>query len=410
MDFNDSPEEAVYRTAARAWLSEHAPPGLRERRVREIETREGLGAARRWQTQKAEAGYACITWPAEWGGPAGSPIESVIFAEEEAKVAPPDNPFRIGLTMSVPTVLHFGRAPAIERFAARAMRGDDVWCQLFSEPAGGSDLAAARTTAEPAPDESGDWIVNGQKVWTTGAHLADFGLLLCRTDRAALKHQGLTMFWIDLKAPGVTIRPIHEMDGSAGFNEVFLDEVRLSDAQRLGPVGAGWKAAIHALMNERLAADQSGMGWRDFLELAQRVETSPGQAAITDRAVREQLADYFVALEGLRHTRNRSLTALSRGQTPGPENSIIKLVRARQMLEMANAAVDMLGPYGVIDDEQFSGETQIIHGSLFWAPGLRIAGGTDEVLRNIIAERVLGLPGDVRVDKDVPFREIPSGR
>jgi len=218
------------------------------------------------------------------------------------------------------------------------------------------------------------------------------------------------MFWVRMKAPGVTVRPIHEMDGSAGFNEVFFDDVRLSDAQRVGPVGGGWKAAIHALMNERLVADQSGMGWQDFLALARSIDVAPRTPAIDDRAIRAKLADWYVLQEGLRHTRNRSLTALSRGQTPGPENSIIKLVRAGQMLDMANAAVELLGPFGAIDDPDVSKATQVAHGSLFWAPGLRIAGGTDEVLRNIIAERVLGLPGEVRLDKDVPFNEIPTGR
>jgi alkylation response protein AidB-like acyl-CoA dehydrogenase len=409
MDFDDTPEEAQYRQTARTWLEVNAPKGLPIGRVREVATASGLAAAKEWQAKKAEAGYACITWPKDWGGPGGSAMHSVIYTQEEARHAVPGNPFHIGLDMCVPTVMAHVDAATRELVGRPAMRGDTIWCQLFSEPAGGSDLGAVRTRAERSRDDHADWVLNGQKVWATAAHISDCGLILCRTNVDVPKHQGLTMFWLDMKAPGVDIRPIHEMDGSFGFNEVFLEDVRVPDAQRLGAVDGGWKVALFTLMNERLQANQSGAGWLDFLRLSQQTIGLNGRSAIKDQALREQLADWYVQQEGLRHTRNRTITALSKGQSPGPENSIIKLIRASQLQDMSHKAIEILEQYGIIDDPQTSGNP-IFHSSFMWAPGLRIAGGTDEILRNIIAERVLGLPREPRADSDMPFRDLPKGR
>jgi len=411
MDFDDTPEEAAYRAKARAWLDVNAPMGVQQRRAREVETAETLVVAKAWQARKAEAGYACIPWSSDWGGPGGTPIQSVIFAQEEAKHSIPGNPFAIGLGMCVPTVATFADDAARKRFVGPAMRGDEIWCQLFSEPAGGSDVAAVRTRAERAPDGSGDWIVNGQKVWTTGAQFSDFGIVLCRTDPDAPKHKGMTMFWLDMKSPGVEVRPIHQMAGAAGFNEVFFTDVRIPDAQRLGPIGDGWKVSLFTLMNERMAiGGESGAGWADFMDLARQTPGLKGTSALADQAVREKLADWYVKSEGLKHTRNRTITALSRGQTPGPENSIGKLVSATMMQDLAHAAVEMLDEYGIVADGAATGANPIFHNSLMGAPGMRIAGGTDEILRNIVAERVLGLPGDIRLDKGVAFKDIPTGR
>jgi len=408
MDFNDTAPEAEYRTKAREWLSKNAPSGVPHRRVREQETADSLVAARAWQATKAEAGYACITWPEEWGGPGGTAIQKVIFEQEESRYPTPGNPFHIGLNFTIATVLKFGEKAVRERFAWPAMRGDEIWCQLFSEPSGGSDLAAVRTRA--IRSDGDEWLLNGQKIWTTGAQLADFGMILCRTNPNVPKHKGLTMFWVDMKSPGIDIRPIHEMDGSASFNEVFFTDVSIPDSQRLGGIGEGWKLALYTLMNERLGSDQSGAGWQDFIDLARRTPWKDGQSALKNPAIRERLADWYVQLEGLKHTRNRAITALSRGEMPGPENSIIKLVRANQMLDMANTAIEMMGEYGLVDEPGVDAVAEIIHSSLMWAPGLRIAGGTDEILHNIIAERALGMPGDFRADKDVAFKDIPSGR
>ncbi|MDF2900929.1 MAG: dehydrogenase family protein [Phenylobacterium sp.] len=409
MDFNDTPEEAAYRKQVRDWLDANAP------KVREGDDPEGGGdsmaASKAWQAKKAAAGYACITWPKEWGGQGGTPVQSVIFGQEEAKHPIPPNPFQIGLGMCVPTVMTFADDETKKRFGGPAIRGEEIWSQLFSEPSGGSDVAAARTKAVRAPDGSGDWLISGQKVWTTGAQFSDYGIVIVRTNPDVPKHKGLTMFWLDMKDPGVEVKPIHQMSGGSGFNEVFFTNVRVKDSQRLGAEGEGWKVSLVTLMNERLAVGgATGAGWSQFLEAARNTPSMDGGSALQDQSVREKLADWYVQAEGLKHTRNRTMTALSRGQTPGPESSIGKIISAVQMQELANTAVEMLDQYGIISDGDLAPQDAAFHWSLMFAPGLRIAGGTDEILRNIIAERVLGLPGDIRVDKDVPFKDMPTGR
>jgi alkylation response protein AidB-like acyl-CoA dehydrogenase len=367
-----------------------------------------MAAARAWQRQKAEAGFACITWPKAWGGAGGAPWQAVIFHQEEAKFQVPGNPFAIGLGMCVPTILTCGNEADKARFAGPAALGEEIWCQLFSEPSGGSDAAAARTRA--VRDGEG-WVINGQKVWTSGAHYSDFGLLLARTDPDVPKHKGLTMFWIDMRAPGVEVRPIHQMSGASNFNEVYFTDLRIKDSQRVGEVGDGWKVAIITLMNERLSVGggAGGSSHVRVLKLASDMATLAGPAT-KDAALREKIADWFVQAEGLKYTTFRTQTALSRGQTPGPENSIAKLVSATLMQDMAAAALDLEDQFGVLSDPAHAPLGGAFQAMLLSAPGLRIAGGTDEILRNIIAERVLGLPADVRLDKDVAFKDIPSGR
>jgi alkylation response protein AidB-like acyl-CoA dehydrogenase len=410
MDFNDSPDEAAYRTQVRQWLDANAPKTV-ETIDDALEGGGSMAASKAWQAKKAQAGYAQITWPKEWGGPGGTPIQQVIFNQEEAKHPVPPNPFQIGLGMCVPTVMAFADEDTKKRFVGPALRGEEIWCQLFSEPSGGSDVAAARTKAVRADDGSGDWIISGQKVWTTGAQFSDFGIVICRTDPEAPKHRGLTMFWVDMHDPAIEVRPIHQMSGGSGFNEVFFNGVRVADSQRLGAVNDGWRVSLVTLMNERLAVGRpSGAGWDLLMEAARRVNGLDGRPAIKDQALREKVADWYVATEGLKHTRNRTLTALSRGETPGPESSIGKVVSAVQMQELANTAVEMLDQYGVIADADLAPLHAAFHMSLLSAPGLRIAGGTDEILKNIIAERVLGLPQDIRVDKDVAFKDLPTGR
>ena len=407
MDFKDTPDEAAYRQQVRTWLEANAPKrsGPQESA---LEDPVSMDAAKAWQRKKAEAGYACITWPKAWGGGGGKAWQSVIFGQEESKFATPGNPFTIGLGMCVPTILTVGNEADKERFARPAVLGEEIWCQLFSEPSGGSDAAAARTRAIRNGDE---WTINGQKVWTSGAHFSDFGLLLTRTDPDVPKHKGMTMFWIDMRAPGVEVRPIHQMSGASNFNEVYFTDLKINDAQRVGEVDEGWKVAMVTLMNERLSVGGggSGSGHGRVLKLASDIATLAGPA-IKDSGLREKIADWFVQAEGLKYTTYRTMTALSRGQTPGPENSIAKVVSASVMQDMANAALELEDEYGIINDPAYAPLAAAFQTSLMAAPGLRIAGGTDEILRNIIAERVLGLPPDIRLDKDVAFKDIPSGR
>ncbi len=411
MDFTDSPEEAAYRTKARAWLEANAPKKPSTATVIGEEgalDREDMARAKAWQAKKAEGGYAQITWPKEWGGGGGTPIDSVIFGQEEAKVgASGGGYFQIGLGMCVPTVMAFADDATKQRFVGPALRGEEIWCQLFSEPGGGSDVAAASTRAIRDGD---DWVINGQKVWTSGAHYADFGIVLVRTNPDAPKHKGLTMFWIDMKSPGIEVKPIHQMSGGSNFNEVYFTDVRVPDSQRLGAIDDGWKVSLVTLMNERLAVGGgAGLEYSTIMKLARSLQTSTG-SALSDQAFRQKLADWYVQSEGLKFTRFRTMTALSRGQTPGPESSIGKIIAAGQLQDLANSAVEMEDQFGIIDDPAMAPLAAAFQSGLLSAPGLRIAGGTDEILKNIIAERVLGLPGDIRVDKDVPFKDMPRGR
>ncbi|WP_066777913.1 acyl-CoA dehydrogenase family protein [Sphingomonas sp. CCH5-D11] len=397
MDFNDSPEEAEYRTTARAWLEKNSAEH------KTMNHADDMAAGKAWQKRKAEAGYAQITWPKEWGGAGGTPIQSVIFGQEEAKFPVQYGYFTIGLGMCVPTVMAFANDETKKRFVGPALRGEEIWSQLFSEPAGGSDVAAIRARAVRDGD---DWVVNGQKVWTSGAHYSDYGIVLVRTNPDVPKHKGLTMFWLDLKSPGVEIRPIHQMSGGSNFNEVYFTDVRIPDSQRLGAVDDGWKVALVTLMNERLAVGgASGASPKEILALAKDLDAADGPL-VKDSAFRQRLADWYVQSEGLKNTRMRTMTALSRGQTPGPESSIGKIIAANVLQDLGNAAVEAEDQYGIINDPALLPLKGLFQASVMSAPGLRIAGGTDEILKNIIAERVLGLPGEIRTDKDAAFKDL----
>ena len=402
MDFADSIDEAAFRSRVRAWLDGNAPA-----RAHTSELDQEIAAAKVWQARKAEAGYACITWPSEWGGGGGTQMDQVIFSQEEARHNLEYPFFSIGLGMCVPTVMAFADDATKSRFVGPAVRGDEIWCQLFSEPSAGSDVAASRTRAVRAEDGAGDWIINGQKVWTSGAHYSDFGIVLVRTDPDVPKHKGLTMFWIDMRAPGIEIRPIHQSSGESDFNEVYFSGLRVKDSQRLGEVGKGWNVALVTLMNERLAVGGgAGPNWPELLALGRELPGPTGEgSALEDGGFRQKLADWYVMAEGLKLTRFRSLTALSRGETPGPEASIGKVVSAGQSQAIASEAMDWLDQSGIVDDPR----TDAFRRNWWWGGALRIAGGTDEILKNIIAERVLGLPLDIRVDRDVAFKDMPTG-
>jgi alkylation response protein AidB-like acyl-CoA dehydrogenase len=413
MDFNDTPEEAAFRGEVRRFLDAEAPtkrasaPVPSRRLLGDPDWREAVKRAKQWQAKKADAGFAAITWAKQWGGREGSPIEQIIYNQEEAHYVVPKGAFEIGLGMCIPTLMAYGTPAQLERYVRPAVRGEEIWCQLFSEPAAGSDLAGLRTRAER---DGEDWIINGQKIWTSGAHFADLGILITRTDPHVPKHRGLTMFFIDMHAPGIEVRRIKQISGTSNFNEVFFTDLRVPDHQRLGEVGAGWKVALTTLMNERLAVgDAPGPDFDDIFALARTLPID-GTPAIRNSAVRDKLADWYVKTQGLAYTKFRTMTALSRGQVPGPEASITKLVSATKLQEIAAYAIDLIGSSGAVMDPQFAPMEALFQEALLYAPALRIAGGSDEILRNIIAERVLGLPGDVRVDKDAPFSAVRSGR
>ena len=332
-------------------------------------------------------------------------MEQVIWSQEESSVRIPLSVFAIGQGMAAPTMMSWATEEQKRRHLPPLASGEHIWCQLFSEPASGSDLAALRTKAEKDGDE---WVVNGQKIWTSGAQYSDYAILVVRTDPEVPKHKGLTYFFVDMKSPGIEIKPIRQISGESNFNEVYFTDVRIPDAQRLGAVGQGWQVAITTLMNERAAiGGGGGLGFRQVFELAQRVEID-GRPAIQDRSVRARLADWYVQESGLRFTGYRSMSALSRGDIPGPENSIGKYVGASKTQEMASFAIDLLEMSGVVSDPELSWRSGMVQGAFMGAPGMRIAGGTDEIMLNILAERVLGMPQDVRVDKGIPFSQVPT--
>ena len=401
MDFNDTPEEARFRQEASSWLAENAPTDDAFRALSPLEQ------AKVWQKRKYDAGWACIGWAPEFGGRGASAIEEVIWRQEESQYDLPANFFLIGQGMIGPTLMAWASDEDKARFLPPLASGEEVWCQLFSEPAGGSDLAALRTRAERDGD---DWVINGQKIWTSGAHYSDYGVIVVRTDPTVPKHKGLSYFYVDMKAPGVEIKPIKQLTGDSDFNEVYFTDVRVSDSQRLGEVGQGWQVSLTTLMNERAAIGGS-FGQMDVslaMSVAEEVEIN-GRPALEDAAVRARIANWYVQEAGLKYTGYRSLTALSRGALPGPENSIGKLVGAPKMQAMSSYLMDLLGASGAIADESLAAKAGIIQRAYMGAPGLRIAGGTDEIMANIIAERVLGLPQEPRLDKGIPFNEVPTG-
>ena len=408
MDFNDSPEEAEFRARTREFLDKtvaRRKPGEVAGYRRGQDAPDAIASARAYQRAKFDHGFAGISWPKEWGGQGGSQIQQVIFNEEEAQYKTLAGIFTIGLGMCMPTICTWGTPEQRDRYAPAALKADELWCQLFSEPAGGSDLAALRTRAVRDGD---DWVINGQKIWTSGAHYCDWGIIVTRTNPDVPKHEGLTFFFLDMRTPGIEIRPIRQMSGSSHFNEVYFTDVRIPDSQRLGPVGAGWRVAITTLMNERYAAGENpGPDFEELLEVARIVDLEDGPA-IDNPAVKEKLAEFYVRSQGLRYTKFRAMTSLSRGQTPGPESSIGKLVSASKLQDIAAYGLDLLGMGGAEmgPDMPLAG---LFEEALLYAPAMRIAGGTDEILRNIIAERVLGLPADMRADKGMPFRDVPTG-
>jgi len=411
VDFNDTPEEAAYRTKARAWLSKNAEPidpnepaadPLAER-----EDEKTIQAAKAWQAKKFDEGWACITWPKEYGGQGGTTMQNVIFNQEQARFKTPPNIYTIGHGMLGPTIMTHGTPEQKAKYVKRMARGEEIWCQLFSEPAAGSDLAGLRSSALRDGD---DWVINGQKIWSTGAHFSKWGMIVVRTDPNAAKHAGLTYFIIDMESKGIEIRPIKQINGGSGFNEVFFTDARVPDANRLGAVGDGWRVALTTLMNERVAigAGSAAGGFKNLLKLARDTRRN-GRPALQDSAVRQRLADFWVKQQGLKYTGFRTLSALSQGKTPGPEGSIGKAVGAPMAQELAAFAVELQGPLGATRDHAYSVHEALWQNNWLGVPGMRVAGGTDEILKNIIAERVLRLPPEIRLDKDLPFRDIPTG-
>ena len=356
-----------------------------------------LERAKRWQATKFDAGFARITWEPEFGGRNGTTMQQIIFGQEEAKFPLPTEAFIIGLGMIAPTLRAVGTDEQKQRYLTKLLRGDEIWCQLFSEPGAGSDVASLSMTATRDGDE---WIINGQKVWTSGAQYSDFGEIICRTAPDAEKHKGITAFIVDMKAPGITIKPLKQMNGGATFNEVFFDDVRVPHENVLGDVNEGWTVAITTLMNERVAIGSGGGGGgrasvNDVIDLAQRTRRQHRRprAPAARRPLHED-ADPEVPLDA--HA-DRGVA----GQDPrtrGLDRQAVR--RAHHDRSSASSRCRSAGADAV------AGDTRLAQ-TLLMAPASHIAGGSDEVMKNIIGERVLGLPGEPRPDKGVAWKDVP---
>ena len=394
----------AYRQRAKAWLETQVAEFGAAARIGLSED-EDLALGRRWQATKYAAGYSGITWAKENGGQGLSPLEQLAYEQEEIKHGFPNAYFGISLGMPVPIMLRYGPPGWKVERAKAALRGDEIWCQLFSEPAAGSDLAGLRTRAVKDGD---DWIINGQKLWTSYAHLSDYAVIVVRTDPTVLKHRGLTYFWLDMKAPGVTVRRVRLAGGDAHVNEVFFDDVRISDAQRMGPVGGGFGVALETLVIERYSAtDPAGFGppLGLFIDLAKEMEVG-GKPAVEDGRIRKEIARNYAMRSALESINRRAQLSIEAGMEPGPEGALHKLVSVRSRQKLSEFAIDLQGNAGLAWDEQ---ATVKANWTASWmnAPTGRIAGGADEMLLNTIAERILGLPQDYRPDKSVPFDQIP---
>jgi alkylation response protein AidB-like acyl-CoA dehydrogenase len=379
VDLRDSPGEAAFRSEVRAWIEENLPDELRESRggARRFEDQ-----GREWSRSLGEAGYAGLTWPQEYGG-AGAPYtHQAILLEELARAEAPQHIGVIGLGMAGPTIIAHGTEAQKRRYLARILSADEIWCQGFSEPGAGSDLAAVRTSARPDGDR---FVVNGQKVWSSFAHIADHCLLLTRSDPDAPRHDGLTYLLVDMHAPGVEVRPLRQITGEAEFNEIFLTDVEVPRENVLGEVGEGWSVAMTTLLHER---GTLGFALTGALEVAVRkLLALARERGVDDPLLRDRLAREWIDLQALRLTNYRALTELVRTGVPGPAGSVSKLQWSEANQRLTKLALELLG----------SG-AQVADGDGYWqflqlrSRGNTIEAGTSEVLRSIIAERVLGLP------------------
>lgn len=405
MDFNDTPEESSFRVEARAWLAANAPAFELPKGVA-IDDAEEVRLGRAWLGRKTESRYGSILLPEKYGGRGGTIMEAVVFAEEENRYRLPRGAYvGIGTGMAIPTIIKHGSPEQIERFVGPTLRGEITWCQLFSEPAAGSDLAGLRTRAI-ADETTNEWVVNGQKVWSSWAHLTDWGVLIARTDPSVPKHKGLTFFVIDMRSPGIEVRPIRQISGLKDFNETFLTDVRIPDADRIGAVGEGWACAMTLLTGERLGQGGEGKerGIADLIRHAAQTPRGHG-TALDSSATRLALASAYAEEQAEKHFQARLRTMVSRGENPGATASIVKLAYTNRYQKLSGLAMEMGEMSGLAHqpDDKFTPELWYDY---IWSTALRIAGGADEVLRNQISERVLGMPGEMRTDKNVPFDKL----
>jgi alkylation response protein AidB-like acyl-CoA dehydrogenase len=394
MDLTLTPEQEAFRAEVRAWLGANLPPEWAARPVTDVPRAEMYGFGRMWQRKLHDARLVGLTWPKEYGGRGLTWMEELIFHEEMVLHRAPPLLNILGVGMAGPTIIAYGTEAQKRRYLEKILTCEEIWCQGYSEPNAGSDLAVLETRAERDGD---DYVVNGQKVWTSLAHIADWMMLLARTDPAAPKHKGITYFLLDMHAPGVSVRPLRQLTGDAEFNEVFLENVRVPAADVLGEVNQGWAVGITTLMYERLAL---GFGLQarfqiavdSVLGLAKRTPRNGGTAA-QDPVLRQRLAQLVIDNAVFKYTGARAVTRLVKGEGPGPEASVGKIWWCERHQALQALAQEILGPYAQLGrGSPWAVDQGIWQYSFLRSRANSIEGGTTEIQRNIVAERVLGLP------------------
>jgi alkylation response protein AidB-like acyl-CoA dehydrogenase len=399
-------ESVNFQERVRSFLVSHAVD--RGASVDEMEVPDdGLSAvdrAKAFQKAKFDAGLAGLTWPTEYGGQGLDGSFQTLYNDEASSFVTPDFIFTIGFGMCLPTVMTHGTEEIKQRYVPVGLQGAEIWCQLFSEPSAGSDVAGLQSRAILDGDE---WILSGQKVWTTQAQFCDFGIVLARTNPDVPKHKGLSMFIVDMRAPGVTIRPLRQMNGGSSFNEVFFDDVRIPASHILGDPGEGWRVALTTLMNERVAigAGRSTEDGDHMAPLQLQLDLATSRNLRGDPLVRQELVDLYIRYRVLDLIGLRIRSTVARGGIPGPEGSVAKLLAALLSRRSSDVAAFIAGmeasAWTSTDDAGYRAAQSVLT-----APASAIAGGTSEVMRNILGERVLGLPKEPSVDRDVAFNKI----
>src|SRR5580693_3149337 len=394
-----------FRARARAWLDANAPRRGADEEA-EAETRGQaavIAEQKAFQAKLYDAGFAGVTWPKEYGGQGLTSAEQIVWSQESRDYDLPTGVFFIGLSMPGNTILEVGSEAQKKRFLPRMLRGEEIWCQLFSEPGAGSDVASLQTSAVRDGDE---WVLNGQKVWTSGAQYSDYGAILARTDPAQPKHSGISMFIVDMHAPGVTVRPLKVATGHSPFNEVFFDNVRIPADALIGAENKGWDAAVVMLRHERIAIGTMGSSRTSPLAFDSLRDLAAGLGRTSDQGVRRDLAELYARSKAVQLFALMLREETQAGRLPGARGSVAKLAGSELGRFAGNVAADVLGDQlAGYDQEAMAAVTT----SIVAAPGNSIAGGTAEIQRNIIGERVLGLAKDPGVDRATPFNQLRVG-
>ena len=394
MDFTLTPDQEAFRQRVRTWLEANIPDDWTRFGLSEVPRPEAYAFLRKWQATLYDAGFIGVTWPKEYGGQGLTFVEEMILHQEMALQKSPPMLNVLGVGMAGPTIIAYGTEEQKKRYPAKILSCEEIWCQGYSEPNAGSDLASLQTRAVKDGEH---WVINGQKVWTSLAHIADWMMLLARTDPDAPKHKGITYFLLDMKTPGVTVKPLKQLTGDAEFNEVFFDNVRVHESRVLGGVNNGWAVGLTTLMYERLAL---GFGLQvrlrisvdQLVDMARRMEKN-GRSVTRDPVMRQKLAQLWIDTESLKYTGARAVTRLLKGELPGPEASAGKMMWVETHQRLQELAMEIQGPYSQLA----RGATAAVDGGLWQYSFLRsransIEGGTTEIQKNIIGERVLGLP------------------